>query len=70
MKTILQYFASVRGDKWPNKTRYQPIKTLNMRVVVFFVTLRKQLAESANKSYHVYKVIFVLHIYNKSLGIN
>ena len=37
----------------------------------FFVTLRKQLAENANKSYHVYKVTVVLHIYmyNKSLVI-
>ena len=34
-----------------------------------FVTLRKQFAENANKSYHVYKVIVVLHIYNKIHGI-
>ena len=34
-----------------------------------FVTLRIQLAENANKCYHDYKVIVVLHIYNKSLGI-
>ena len=34
-----------------------------------FVTLRKQFAENDNKSYHVYKVIVVLHIYNKSLVI-
>ena len=38
-------------------------------VLVFFVTLRIQLAENANKSYHDYEVIVVLHIYNKSLGI-
>ena len=38
-------------------------------VLVFFVTLRKQLAENTNKSYHVYKVIVVLPIYTKSLGI-
>ena len=36
---------------------------------MLFVTLRIQLAENANKSYHDYKVILVLHIYNKSLGI-
>ena len=36
---------------------------------VFFVTLRKQLAENATKSYHVYKVIVVPHIYNKILDI-
>ena len=35
-------------------------------VLVFFVTLRIQLAENANKSYHDYKVIVL--IYNKSLG--
>ena len=29
-------------------------------VLVFFVTLRIQLAENANKSYHDYKVITVL----------
>ena len=38
-------------------------------VVVFFVTLRKQLAENANKCCHVFKVIVVLHIYGKSLSI-
>ena len=38
-------------------------------VLVFFVTLRIQLAENANKRYHDYKVIVVLHIYNKSFGI-
>ena len=38
-------------------------------VLVFFVTLRIQLADNANKHYHDYKVIVVLHIYNKSLGI-
>ena len=38
-------------------------------VLVFFVILRIQLAENANKRYHDYKVIVVLHIYNKSLGI-
>ena len=35
----------------------------------FFVTLRKHLAENANKSYHVYKVTVVLHTYNKGLGV-
>ena len=35
---------------------------------MFFVTLLKQLAENATKSYRVYKVIVVLHIYNKKLG--
>ena len=34
-----------------------------------FLTLRIELAENANKSYHDYKVIVVLHIYKKSLGI-
>ena len=34
-----------------------------------FVSLRKKLAENANKNCHVYKVIDVLHIYNKSFGI-
>ena len=38
-------------------------------VLVFFVNLRIQLAENANKRYHDIKVIVVLHIYNKSLGI-
>ena len=35
----------------------------------FFVTMRKQFAENANKSYHVYKVKVVLYIYNKIFGI-
>ena len=34
--------------------------------VCVFVTLRKQLAEKANKSYHVFKLIVVQHIYDKS----
>ena len=37
--------------------------------VCFLVILRKQLAENANDIYRVYKVIVVLHIYNKRLGI-
>ena len=37
---------------------------------MFFVARRKQLAENAsNKSYQVYKVIVVLHIYNERLGV-
>ena len=35
----------------------------------FATTLQKEFAENANKSYHAYKVIVVLHIYNKILGI-
>ena len=35
----------------------------------FFVTLRKQFSEKANKGYHVHKAITVLHTHNKSLGI-
>ena len=41
----------------------------NFQGVGVFVFLRKQFAEKDNKSYHVYKVIVVLHIYNKSLVI-
>ena len=42
----------------------------NFRGSVFFAaTLQKDFAENANKSYHTYKVIVVLHIYNKILGI-
>ena len=39
--------------------------------VCVFVILQKQLVENANKLYHIYKVVVVLHtcIYNKSLGI-
>ena len=36
---------------------------------MFFETLQKQLAEKANKSYHVHKVTVLLHTYNKTLGI-
>ena len=49
----------------------QPVIIANFRGFarcVFFL-LRKQLAENTTKSYHVYKVIGVPHIYNKSLGI-
>ena len=34
----------------------------------FFATAKKN-AENAGKSYHFYKVIVVLHIYSKILGI-
>ena len=38
--------------------------------MVFFCNCaRKQFEEKANKSYHIYKVIVVLHIYSKILGI-
>ena len=35
----------------------------------FFVPVQEQFAENTNKSYHVCRVIFVLHIYHKMLGI-
>ena len=40
-----------------------------MGLGVFFVTVRIQFSENANKWYHVYKVIVVLHIHSKILGI-
>ena len=40
-----------------------------MFFVCFFLPLQKQFAENANKKYHIYKVIAVLHVYNKILGI-
>ena len=43
-------------------------KNFKFEGVLFFLTLRIQLAENANKSYHDYTVIVVLHIYNKTLG--
>ena len=36
---------------------------------VFFLPLQEQFAENANKSYHVCKLIDVLHIYHKIFGI-
>ena len=36
---------------------------------VFYVPLQEQFAENANKSYHVCKVIVVLHFYHKYFGI-
>ena len=38
-------------------------------VVVFFVPAQEQFAENTNKSYHVCRVIVVLHIYHKMFGI-
>ena len=35
----------------------------------FFVPLQEQFAIKGNKSYHVYTVIIVLHIYHKYFGI-
>ena len=40
-----------------------------MGVWCIFVPLQGQFAENANKSYHVCKVIVVLHIYHKIFGI-
>ena len=45
------------------------IHNCNFRGSVCFATLGKQFAENANRIYHVYKAIVVLHIYNKILGI-
>ena len=36
---------------------------------VFFVPVQEQFAENTNKSYHVCKVVVVLHIYHKMFGI-
>ena len=36
---------------------------------VFFIPLQEQFAENAYKSYHVCKVIVVLHIYHNKFGI-
>ena len=36
---------------------------------VFFVPVQEQFAEITNKSYHVCRVIVVLHFYQKMLGI-
>ena len=72
MKIFLDCYAPVRGGGERNDKIRQGSnqKTANLRVVgVFFVTLRKELAENANKSCHVCRVIVVLHIYNKSLLI-
>ena len=38
-------------------------------VVVVFVPVQEQFAENTNKSYHVCRVIVVLHIYHKMFGI-
>ena len=35
----------------------------------FFVPVQEQFAENTNKSYHVCRVIVVLHIYHKMFGI-
>ena len=42
----------------------RPVTTANFRGLVLFVTLQKQFPENINKSYHVFKVIVVLHIDN------
>ena len=34
-----------------------------------FVPVQEQFAENTNKSYHVSRVIVVLHIYHKIIGI-
>ena len=36
---------------------------------MFFVPLQEQFAENTNKSYHVCKVIVVLHIYHEMFDI-
>ena len=37
--------------------------------VVVFVHVQEQFAQNTNKSYHVCRVIVVLHIYHKMFGI-
>ena len=63
----VEFQAPVRNDKirlGRNQSQLQILGGL-----VFFVTVQKQFAENANKSYHAYKVIVMLHIYSKILGI-
>ena len=36
---------------------------------MFFVPVQEQFADNTNKSYHVCRVIVVLHIYHKMFGI-
>ena len=36
---------------------------------MFFVPVQENFAENTNKSYHVCRVIVVLHIYHKMFGI-
>ena len=59
MKTFLQCNASVRGDKLDDTTANLGGGGGG----------KNNLQKNANKSYHVYKVIVELHIYNKILGI-
>ena len=42
---------------------------LQLYGVVGFVPVQEQFAENTNKSYHVCRVIDVLHIYHKIFGI-
>ena len=44
-------------------------RNCNFMGVLFFVPLQGQFAENATKSYHVCKMIVVLHIYYKIFGI-
>ena len=52
-----------------NETAVANQSPLQILGLFLFVNLRKHLAENANKNYHVYKVIFVRHIYNLMFGI-
>ena len=44
-------------------------QNFNFRERWCFVPVQEQFAENTNKSYHVCKVIVVLHIYLKMFGI-
>ena len=55
---------SLANGKFLFKKLLWAIKTANFwGSDAFFCNLRKQLAENAKKSYHVHKMIVVLHIY-------
>ena len=41
----------------------------NFRGWYFFVPVQEKFGENTNKSYHVCRVIVVLHIYHKMFGI-
>ena len=70
MKTFLHCNAPVRGDKWQIRQGRNQSQIQILGGLVLFVTLQKQFAENINRSYHVYKVIVLLDIDNKILGID
>ena len=70
IKSFLEGFATVNGDKRMKKTWYPPwYPPVTITILGYFVILRKIRGKNIQKYYHVYKAMVVLQNCNIILGI-